>query len=100
MIHQEAKDWAEMLLTPHLAALNEIIARGDIDDIIRVNEALHEKKIAYIADTICNNPNIRVVLDFRTIFFRQDHLCPAAVDPTPGQRSQTGVDFAGQLLCG
>ncbi|MDD3363682.1 MAG: nucleoside kinase, partial [Syntrophomonas sp.] len=45
-IHQEAKDWAEMLQTPHLAALNEIIERGDIDDIIRVNEALHEKKIA------------------------------------------------------
>lgn len=62
MIHQEAKDWAEMLLTPHLAALNEIIARGEIDDIIRVNEALHEKKIAYIADTICNNPNTRLVL--------------------------------------
>ena len=62
MIHQEAKDWAERLLTPHLAALNEVIARGDIDDIIRVNEALHEKKIAYIADTICNNPNLRVVL--------------------------------------
>lgn len=62
MIHREAKEWAEMLSTPHLAALNEIIAKGEIDDIIRVNEALHEKKIAYIADTICNNPNLRLVL--------------------------------------
>jgi Uridine kinase len=62
MIHQEAKDWAEMLHVPHLAALNEIITRGEIDDIIRVNEALHEKKIAYIADTICANPSIRLVL--------------------------------------
>lgn len=62
MIHQEAKDWAEMLMVPHLAALNEIIIKGNIDDLIRVNEALHEKKIAYIADTICNNPSIRLVL--------------------------------------
>lgn len=62
MIHQEAKDWAEMLHVPHLAALNEIITRGEVDDIIRVNEALHEKKIAYIADTICANPSIRLVL--------------------------------------
>ena len=62
IIHQEAKDWAEMLHVPHLAALNEIITKGDIDDIIRVNEALHEKKIAYIADSICNNPAIRLVL--------------------------------------
>jgi len=62
VIHQEAKDWAEMLKVPHLAALNEIITTGDINDIIRVNEALHEKKIAYIADTICNNPSLRLVL--------------------------------------
>lgn len=62
MIHQEAKAWAEMLQTPHLAALNEIIEWGDIDDIIKVNEALHEKKIAYIADSICSNPDIRLVL--------------------------------------
>lgn len=62
IIHQEAKDWAEMLMVPHLAALNEMIIKGKIDDLIRVNEALHEKKIAYIADTICNNPSIRLVL--------------------------------------
>jgi uridine kinase len=62
MIHKEAKDWAGMLQTPHLAALNEIIERGNIDDIIQVNEALHEKKIAYIADSICTNPEIRLVL--------------------------------------
>ncbi len=62
MIHQEAKDWAEMLHVPHLAALNEIITKGEVDDIIRVNEALHEKKIAYIADTICANRSIRLVL--------------------------------------
>ncbi|MDD4802289.1 MAG: nucleoside kinase [Syntrophomonas sp.] len=61
IIHQEAKEWVEMLRMPHLAALNEIITLGNIDDIIRVNEALHEKKIAYIADSICHNPAIRLV---------------------------------------
>ena len=48
-IFQEAKNWAEMLGTPHVAALNGIIEHEDINDIIRVNEALHEKKIAFIA---------------------------------------------------
>jgi len=62
IVHQEAKDWAEMLHVPHLAALNEMITQGDIDDIIRVNEALHEKKIAYIADTISANRSLRLVL--------------------------------------
>lgn len=62
VIHQEAKDWAEMLHVPHVASLNEIITTDKIDDLIRVNEALHEKKIAYIADTISDNPSIRLVL--------------------------------------
>ncbi len=61
-VFQEAKHWVEMLDTPHVAALNDIIAGGDISDLIRVNEALHEKKIASIADQICNNPKIRIVL--------------------------------------
>lgn len=61
-IYQETKDWAEMLQTPHVAAVNEAISYGKINDIIRVNEALHEKKIAYIADRICADRKIRVVL--------------------------------------
>lgn len=62
MVYREAKEWAEMLKTPHLAAMNEAIEQSNIEDIIRVNEALHEKKIAYIADTICNDPKLRLVL--------------------------------------
>ncbi len=61
-VYLEAKAWAGMLKTPHLAALNDIIARGEIDDLIRVNEALQEKKIAQIADMICSNPQTRLVL--------------------------------------
>lgn len=61
-IFREAKEWAEMLGTPHVAALNEIIANGDVNDIIRINEALHEKKVASIADQICKNPSLRLVL--------------------------------------
>ncbi|MDD3899521.1 MAG: nucleoside kinase, partial [Syntrophomonadaceae bacterium] len=61
-VFQEAKKWAEMLDTPHVAALNDIITHGSAGDLIRVNEALHEKKIAYIADRICADSGIRVVL--------------------------------------
>jgi len=61
-VFHEAKKWAEMLEAPHVAALNDIITSGRIGDLIRVNEALHEKKIAYIADQICADPNIRLVL--------------------------------------
>jgi uridine kinase len=59
-VFTEAKRWAEMLRTPHLAALNDMVKQGQINDIIRVNEALHEKKIANIAD-ICSR-DIRLIL--------------------------------------
>jgi len=61
-VYKEAREWAEMLEVPHVAALNDMIEFGDINDMIRINEALHEKKIASIADRICSDPRIRLVL--------------------------------------
>lgn len=61
-MYHEARAWGQMLDTPHAAALNERIIHGDIADLIRVNEALHEKKIARIADQICENPAVRLIL--------------------------------------
>jgi len=61
-VYEESKDWSTMLGTDHIAALNEITKKGDFNELIQVNEALHEKKIAYIADQICDNPNIRLIL--------------------------------------
>jgi len=61
-VYSEAKKWVQMMETPHVAALNDIIENRDFSDLIRINEALHEKKIASIADNICQNKNIRLVL--------------------------------------
>ena len=61
-IYSEAKEWGQMMGTPHVAALNDIIENHDIVDLIRINEALHEKKIASIADMIGQNSMIRLIL--------------------------------------
>lgn len=61
-IFKESKRWAEMLETPHAAALNRLIEEGRIAEIIRINEALHEKKVALIAEEICKNREVRLVL--------------------------------------
>lgn len=61
-VFREAKEWADMLETPHAAALNKAIEKNNINDIIRINEALHEKKIALIADDICHDKNKRLIL--------------------------------------
>ena len=49
---QEAVRWAEILAIENVGELNEAIARGEGREIISIAEALHEKKIAQIADLI------------------------------------------------
>ena len=48
---------------PDVGALNDLIKSGKSAEVIRIVEALHEKKIAQIADTISNHSNeLRVIL--------------------------------------
>lgn len=61
-IYKESEEWGEILDVAYVGALNDKIINGTIDDIIRISEALHEKKVAYIADEICNNEDIRIIL--------------------------------------
>lgn len=61
-IFEEAEDWGDIMEVAHVSALNTKIERNAINDLVLVNEALHEKKIAYIADEICKKEKIKVVL--------------------------------------
>lgn len=54
-IFKEHKEWGRILGVRTAGDLNEIIAHGDIADFIRTAEALHEKKIARIADRIAES---------------------------------------------
>ncbi len=49
---KESNQWAKMLDIPNVGALNDVIASGKINDLILVQEALQEKKISDIAETI------------------------------------------------
>lgn len=51
----EYKKWVRILGVENVGALNDIVKAGGIGDLIRVSEALHEKKIAEIADKITNH---------------------------------------------
>ncbi len=55
----EAYEWAKRMDMTTIAALNEGIANGDMNDMILVAEALMEKKIATIADAIIHKDNPR-----------------------------------------
>lgn len=61
-VFKEAEEWGKIMDVGYVGALNKKIENNTIDDMIRVNEALHEKKIAYIADAIASDKNIKIVL--------------------------------------
>lgn len=51
-IFSEYRQWINILGVDNVGKLNDIIERGKADEFIRISEALHEKKIAQIADMI------------------------------------------------
>ncbi|AAO34983.1 nucleoside kinase [Clostridium tetani] len=61
-IFRETEIWGDILEVPNVGSLNEKVNSGEIIDIIRVSEALHEKKAANIADIIKDRENIRLIL--------------------------------------
>lgn len=62
-VFAEAEQWARILDCNYVTNLNNHLKKGEIGDLIRVSEALHEKKIAQIADYIAGNiENIRLIL--------------------------------------
>ena len=62
-IFQEHKDWAEILDVPNVANLNENAMNGQSGDLIKISEALHEKKIAEIANLIYDRRGkVKIVL--------------------------------------
>ncbi len=59
---RESNQWAKMLDIPNVAALNDIIAQGKMNDLILVQEALQEKKISEIANSIKNSPKMKFIM--------------------------------------
>ncbi|WP_163192004.1 nucleoside kinase [Clostridium thermarum] len=61
-IFYETEQWGNILGVGDVGSLNDKVESGEIIDIIRVAEALHEKKIANIADMINDRKEVKVVL--------------------------------------
>ncbi|MDR7857266.1 nucleoside kinase [Tissierella sp.] len=61
-VFKEVNDWGDILDLGYVGSLNEKIMDGSIAEVIRVSEALHEKKIAKIADKICEDEDLHLIL--------------------------------------
>ncbi len=61
-VYTEGKKWCELMKCETAADLNELVDTGKIRELIRVNEALHEKRFSQIADMICERGAKAVML--------------------------------------
>lgn len=62
MVFKEANDWLDILDLRDVGSLNEKTNQAKVEEVIRVSEALHEKKIADLADRICSLSDINIIL--------------------------------------
>lgn len=58
----ESKKWGEHLNLATVGDLNETISHGGLNEMILVQEALQERKIAEIAHVIANNPEKKIIM--------------------------------------
>ncbi len=61
-IFQEYKIWGEILGVADIGSINEEVLKGCGGELIKVSEALQEKKVAQIADEIKKLEKVRIVL--------------------------------------
>ena len=61
-VYTEGKRWGELMGCETVADLNELVESGGVRELIRVNEALHEKRFSQIADMICERGAKAVML--------------------------------------
>lgn len=61
-IFKETKTWLNILGIGEVGTLNEKVCNNELQNVIMVSEALHEKKIANIADEIISKKNVKIIL--------------------------------------
>jgi len=61
-VFSEGERWGQLMECETVADLNELVDNGKIRELIRVNEALHEKRYSQVADEICRRNAQAVML--------------------------------------
>lgn len=61
-VYREYKRWVTLMKVPHVYNINDKIVKGEIGDLIKISEALHEKILAKLADEIYQRQTVKVIL--------------------------------------
>ena len=61
-VYAEGERWCSLMECETVADLNDLTSSGRIRELIRVNEALHEKRFSQVADLVCQRGAKAVML--------------------------------------
>lgn len=61
-VFSEGERWGQLMECETVADLNDLVTSGRIRELIRVNEALHEKRYSQVADMVCQRGARAVML--------------------------------------
>ena len=61
-VYTEGERWCQLMECETAADLNLLVENGRIRELIRVNEALHEKRYSHVADLVCQRGAKAVLL--------------------------------------
>lgn len=61
-VFRETEKWLNILDIGEVGSLNEKVIKNELQDVVMVSEALHEKKIANIADKIFSEKDVKIIL--------------------------------------
>lgn len=61
-VFSEGERWCSLMECETVADLNDLTASGRLRELIRVNEALHEKRFSQVADLVCRHGAKAVML--------------------------------------
>lgn len=61
-VFQEHKNWVKILGVSYVGDLNQHVDNKTVGNLIKVSEALHEKKLAMIADEIHDRERVKIIL--------------------------------------
>lgn len=61
-VFKETKEWNRILGIAAVGELNSACLSGEIDEIIRVAEGLHEQKVVHVAENVDRRGDVRMVL--------------------------------------
>lgn len=95
----EQMDWSRLMEVKSVSDLNDTIVNGKFGELVRINEALHEKKTASIADMIYQRrDSVKLVLIAGPSSSGKTSFCKQTWNTAKGFRHKTSCNINGRLF--